>query len=86
MLFYAGASFAVSCTYPSVSSRQHSDLGIDIWDGGAGGAMAPPEKNIIRASISSGQYKSSYLKRGTCSHINLFMLCKNGYIQQNLTS
>ena len=40
-----------------------SDYFIDVWDGEAGGAMAPPEKNIIRASISSGQYKSSYLKR-----------------------
>ena len=36
---------------------------IDVRDGGARGAMAPPGKNLSRANVSPGQYKSHCIRK-----------------------
>ena len=49
---------------------------IDVRDGGARGAMAPPGKNLSRANVSPGQYNSHIAleRRNTsCSQIDWFV-------------
>ena len=56
---------------------------IDVWNGGAGEAMAPPGKNLSRASSSSGQFKSQCFKRDPSNLIDLFLSTKMGFSSVN---